>query len=162
MILKMLFSPPKSGRDNLHGKITFGYQAAAIDEKRKKFPVSLWNEKNITPEQTIEQVWFPIVHCDVGGYYKERGLSEGALKWMIQKAESAGIKFKETWQKNIAPYPTAKNAIHESRQSFWKFWKPVQRHIFENSLIHQSVMDRINAVIGYNPNNLPDKFKVVE
>jgi len=147
--------------DNLHGKITFGYQAAAMDEKRKKFPVSLWNEKNRIREQTIEQVWFPGVHCDVGGYYKERGLSDGALKWMIQKAESAGVKFKENWQENIAPDPTAKNALHESRQTFWKFWKPVQRHISENSLIHQSVIDRIKAGIGYNPPNLPDNYRVV-
>ncbi len=48
----------------------FWKKAAAMDEKRKKFPVSLWNEKNRTREQTIEQVWFPGVHCDVGGYYK--------------------------------------------------------------------------------------------
>ena len=43
----------------LQGKITYGYQAAVIDEKRKKFSVSLWDEDNITPDQTIQQVWFP-------------------------------------------------------------------------------------------------------
>ena len=89
--------------DNLHKKITYGYQAADIDEKRKKFPVSLWDEKNKAPEQTIEQVWFPGVHCDVGGFYDERGLSDGTLNWMIQKAKSAGVKFKDNSQENIAP-----------------------------------------------------------
>jgi len=147
--------------DKLHGKISFGYQAAAMDEKRKKFPVSLWDEGKKTPGQTIEQVWFPGVHCDVGGYYRERGLSDGALTWMIQKAQAAGVIFKENWQDDIAPDPTAKNAMHDSRQKAWKLWPPVDRRIPEKAFIHQSVMDRINAGIGYRPGNLPHNCTIV-
>ena len=80
---------------------------------------------------------------------------------MIQKAKSAGVKFKDNWQENIAPDPVAGKALHESRQGSWKLWKPVARHIPENALIHQSVMDRINAGIGYHPENLPDNYQVV-
>jgi uncharacterized protein (DUF2235 family) len=41
----------------------------------------------------VEQVWFPGVHCDVGGGYPEdrSGLSAIALQWMVGKAEAAGL-----------------------------------------------------------------------
>ena len=51
----------------LHEDVTYGYHAILIDKKRKKFPVSLWDEKRKFDEQTIERVWFPGVHSDVGG-----------------------------------------------------------------------------------------------
>jgi hypothetical protein len=39
------------------------------------------------------QVWFPGVHCDVGGGYPEAdsGLSKYALKWMLDEAKKAGL-----------------------------------------------------------------------
>ncbi len=156
------FMGKKFFNTKLNAKINFGYQAVSIDEKRKKFPISLWDKSNSTSGQIIEQVWFPGVHSDVGGSYKETGLSDGALKWMIQKAEAAGVIFKKNWQQNIAPDPAEKNGMHESRKYFWKLWNPVQRHIPENSLIHQSVFDRIDAKIGYNPKNLPKNFTVAD
>jgi hypothetical protein len=81
---------------------------------------------------------------------------------MIQKAEAAGVIFKKDWKQNIAPDPADKNSMHESRKYFWKLWNPVQRHIPENSVIHQSVFDRIDAKIGYNPKNLPKNFTVAD
>ena len=58
---------------NLHGEIMFGYHAMSIDERRKKFPVTLWDETKKRSQQTIEQVWFAGVHSDVGGWYPQRG-----------------------------------------------------------------------------------------
>ena len=40
----------------------------------------------------LKQVWFPGVHCDVGGGYRETGLSNGALKWMIDEAVRVGLR----------------------------------------------------------------------
>ena len=80
---------------------------------------------------------------------------------MIQKAKSAGVQFKDNWQENIAPDPADRKSLHESRQGVWKLWNPVDRQIPKNSLIHQNVMDRIDAGIGYNPENLPDNYQVV-
>jgi uncharacterized protein (DUF2235 family) len=39
------------------------------------------------------QVWFPGVHCDVGGGYAEAesGLSKYALEWMLEEAKVAGL-----------------------------------------------------------------------
>jgi hypothetical protein len=63
--------------------------AAALDERRVYFVQNLWG----TIPVDVEQVWFPGVHCNVGGGYPEdvAGLSAIALKWMIGKAEAAGL-----------------------------------------------------------------------
>ena len=42
-----------------------------------------------------QQVWFPGVHCDVGGGYveSEAGLSKIALKWMVEQVGAFGLRF---------------------------------------------------------------------
>ena len=148
----------------LHGEVKFGYHAISIDEKRKKFAVRLWDETKKRPKQRIEQVWFGGVHSDVGGGYPERGLSDSALKWMLLKAQAAGIRLRDGWdsKEKIDPDPTDKDLQHESRQGFYRLWWKVQRKIPEQALIHQSVFDRMNVGIGYNPLNLPKVYSVVQ
>ena len=148
----------------LHGQIAFGYHAVSIDERRKKFPVNLWDETKKRPTQTIEQVWFAGVHSDVGGWYPERGLSDSALKWMLLKADAAGIRLRDGWdsKERINPDPTDKDSQHESREGFYRLWRKVQRTIPEDALIHHSVFERINAGIGYNPSNLPKAYSIVQ
>ncbi len=150
--------------DKLRGQIMFGYHAVSIDEKRKKFPVNLWDETKKQPKQTIEQVWFAGVHSDVGGWYPKRGLSDSALKWMLLKADAAGIRLRDGWdsKEKINPDPTDKDLKHESREGFYRLWRKVQRTIPEDALIHQSVFERIDAGIGYNPSNLPEAYSIVQ
>ncbi|MHC4179954.1 MAG: DUF2235 domain-containing protein [Planctomycetota bacterium] len=145
----------------LHEDIKFGYHAVSIDERRKKFPVSLWDETKKTPAQTITQVWFAGVHSDVGGWYDERGLSDTALEWMLENAEQAGLRLKPGWKTKTNPDPTGKNAQHESWEGFWRLWPRVRREIPEGALIHQSVVDRIGANVGYDPPNLPKQYSIV-
>jgi uncharacterized protein (DUF2235 family) len=52
------------------------FHAVAIDERRKPFPPTLWIKKEDATHQTLEQVWFAGVHCDVGGGYRDPELSE--------------------------------------------------------------------------------------
>jgi uncharacterized protein (DUF2235 family) len=63
--------------------------AVALDERRAYFLQNLWGNQ----PTDVEQLWFPGVHCDVGGGYPEEasGLSAIALKWMTEKAETAGL-----------------------------------------------------------------------
>jgi hypothetical protein len=64
----------------------------------------------------LEQVWFPGVHCDVGGaYYNAAGLSDEALYWMMQKASHCGLLFRDqacNFGFNNAPDPFAR--LHDS------------------------------------------------
>ncbi len=145
----------------LHHDTPYGYHAIAIDEKREKFLPSIWDEANKAPHQTIEQVWFPGVHADVGGSYTERGLSDGAFEWMMWRSYRAGLRLKSNWRDGLETDPTDSKSLHESRTGLWKLWPAVHRDIPEGALVHQSVVDRINAGLGYNPLNLPRKYTVI-
>ncbi|MBL1277612.1 MAG: DUF2235 domain-containing protein [Ectothiorhodospiraceae bacterium] len=135
------------------------YQAIAIDEKRKKFPISLWDESTRAAHQTIEQVWFTGVHSDVGGSYEQRGLSNITLMWMLAAAENNGLKLHENWQEKIPPNPL--DELHESRTNLWKLWPAVTRKIPEGAKIHKSVLTRQKEIENYNP-TLPTDYKEVE
>jgi uncharacterized protein (DUF2235 family) len=67
------------------------FQALAIDERRKPFTPTLWEQQPDATNQTLEQVWFSGVHSDVGGGYPETGLSDIALRWMMTKARDCGL-----------------------------------------------------------------------
>ena len=137
----------------------YGYHAISADEKRKKFPVSLWDEGRKRSHQTIEQVWFPGGHSDVGGWYAETGLSDIALKWMLENAKNKGLRLKEDWANELNPDPS--DLIHESRTGLWRIWRPAVRRIPEGAKIHKSVFDRMNSQTNYQPQNLPDNYKEV-
>ena len=144
----------------LNNDVTYGYHAVAIDEKRKKFPVSLWDENRKTDHQTIEQVWFSGVHSDVGGSYAEMGLSDIALKWMLEKAKDQGLHLRRNWATNLNPDPSG--TMHDSRQGLWSIWRPATRNIPRSALIHKSVFERQNNPDNkYQPQNLPDEYTTV-
>ena len=134
----------------------YAYHAVAIDEKRKKFPPSLWNEENEenennkenNKEQTMEQVWFAGVHSDVGGWYQDRGLSDIALEWMLRNAENAGLKLEHSKMKEIKPDPTAK--LHNSHTKLWKILGTHKRQVPEKAKVHSSVQTRQNST-DYQP-----------
>lgn len=72
--------------DVLNPKVAHGRQALAIDENRKTFRPELWDERQ-APLGQIEQRWFSGVHSDIGGGYGlAMGLSDLALKWMLDAA----------------------------------------------------------------------------
>lgn len=75
--------------------------AIAMDELRATFQPTLWT--NLEPEQDVKQVWFPGVHSDVGGGYRETGLSDGALDWMISEAKASGLEFNALMTSQIKP-----------------------------------------------------------
>ena len=136
----------------LNPDISFAYHALAIDEHRKDFPPCLWTEKP-TAGQTVEQVWFPGVHADIGGGYKERGLANITLRWILNKAVACGMKLDiDRMQRKFRMSPRGK--IHESNEGFWVFRGSQSRRIPNAARIHVSVKTRLEAR-KYAPNNLP-------
>jgi uncharacterized protein (DUF2235 family) len=77
--------------------IEVGRHAVSIDERRAFFRSHLWQPPSDPAAahgpRDVQQVWFPGVHCDVGGGYPEEasGLSKYALEWMLQEAEVVGL-----------------------------------------------------------------------
>jgi uncharacterized protein (DUF2235 family) len=79
---------------DLSTTVDAAFQALAIDEKRGPFRPTLWTRQADAPtDQTVEQVWFAGVHCDVGGGYPEHELSDIPLLWMADRARLAGLAF---------------------------------------------------------------------
>ncbi|HEX2364774.1 MAG TPA: DUF2235 domain-containing protein [Bradyrhizobium sp.] len=157
--------------------------AVALDERRAYFVQNLWG----TVPTDVEQLWFPGVHCDVGGGYPEdrSGLSAIALKWMVEQAETAGLRIDQTKKATVLPAqnvpgsyaaPFAGGPPNESLTGWW--WIPEyipkrykdpksnfaerwmihagrHRHVAADAKIHPSVRERMNLVPGYRPPNLP-------
>ena len=77
--------------------IEVGRHAVSIDEHRAFFRSHLWrppaDPTKARGPRDMRQVWFPGVHCDVGGGYPEQesGLSKFPLEWMLEEAKCAGL-----------------------------------------------------------------------
>jgi len=80
-------------------------QAVALDERRAYFVQNLWG----TIPADVEQLWFPGVHCDVGGGYPEdrSGLSAITLKWMVEKADAKGLMVDQAMKAKVLPAQNA-------------------------------------------------------
>ncbi len=85
--------------------------AVALDELRETFQPTLWEEPDEGSDD-LKQLWFPGVHSDVGGGYRETGLSDGALAWMIDEAQTLGLGFVSGMVKQIQPDPLG--VVHDS------------------------------------------------
>ncbi|MGB5556580.1 MAG: DUF2235 domain-containing protein [Paracoccaceae bacterium] len=73
--------------------------AVAIDERRRTFPPTLWdnldklNDGASVENRLYRQLWFPGDHGSVGGGGDIAGLSDNALVWIAEGAEAAGLEF---------------------------------------------------------------------
>ncbi len=165
-----------------------GRHAVSIDERRCYYRNNLWGDPY--PEQDIKQLWFAGVHSDVGGSYPElqSGLSKITLEWMLQEATAAGLLIDASkadailgispLNDTIAPNP--KGCLHKSlhglwwileflphsyydykaRKKKWRIPRGARRAIPEGSVVHSSVVARMQAKIGYSPENLPKNYTV--
>lgn len=147
---------------SLHPNVRYGYHAVAIDEKRESFTPTLWD-----PREGIEQVWFAGVHSDVGGGYKETGLSDVTLAWMLEKLQPHGLLFSD---RAFAPdgTPAIKGdplmmPMHDSYKPPFLTPHPSIRAIPPSAAFHISVQERLKKLPEYRPPNLPpDPRKYVE
>jgi uncharacterized protein (DUF2235 family) len=108
--------------------IQIGRHAIAIDERRAFFRTNLWRPTATGGPRDVKQVWFPGVHCDVGGGYPETesGLSKVPLEWMLREAGSAGLltdvaKVNTVLGRSGGEYvpPNPKADMHESLTPVW-------------------------------------------
>ncbi len=160
---------------NLFRKLTISsnikkaYHLVAVDENRDGFTPTLMNHD---PER-IQEVWFPGVHSDVGGGYKERVLADLALAYMLARAREHDLKFKDT--SLAALHPDLLGELHYHRQRPGNY-KMSARKIGVSQdgkivgdvkpKIHRAVLERMQKQgNAYRPENvaaLDGSYEVVE
>lgn len=117
--------------------------AMAIDEIRSSFCVTRWSNAHEHPG--VQELWFPGCHSDVGGGYAVCDLSNGALLWMMDESEKAGLTFRSGIKDNIKANPLG--VIHNSFKGPFAKLRSRPRNIeamtTENAaLFHSSALDR--------------------
>jgi len=112
----------------LNAKIAHARHAVAIDEQRESFAPTLWS--TVDARTDLKQIWFPGVHCDVGGGYVETGLSDRTLEWMLEEAIACDLKLRDTLdnlKKQLAPNPIG--VVHDSCTGVFKALKTRPRPV---------------------------------
>lgn len=100
----------------LNDRVRNARHAVALDEPRASFAPTLWT--NVGGRQTVEQLWFPGNHGDVGGGHLETGLSDGALQWMLEEARALGLGVDKRMSEQISP--DARGLLHDSLRGVWR------------------------------------------
>jgi uncharacterized protein (DUF2235 family) len=162
---------------DLNPHVRHAYHALCIDDPRHAFHPTIWNEPTTaqqaepgTYQQDFEQVWFPGVHCDVGGGYSDARLSDITLKWMVERSlrPNHALLFKADPFAGLAP--DAAGAIHDPRETFFKKVgyrvkmrdvvkgsqpDPLDKRIAQNGNadLNVSFIDKMNSR-GYDPSHL--------
>jgi len=104
---------------HLGRKVRHGYQALALDERRRAFEPVLW-ECPAGIEGDMEQMWFRGTHGDVGGQLmgvaEARPLANIPLVWMLEKAQARGLTLPGDWRARFPCDPAAPSA------GSWRGW----------------------------------------
>lgn len=149
----------------LSSTVRNAYHALCIDDRRKLFEPTMWEasdkvKSGLVEGQKCEQRWFPGVHCNVGGGYVNKGLSDRALAWMIEKASDAGLAFKAANLSDMHPDPAG--VLRNSYTAPYWFWHKVWRNIKSpksiNEQFDESVTKRLEMIGSYRPDNLKKFF----
>ncbi len=142
----------------LHPDVRNAVQALAIDERRMQFQPAIWSTCS-TPSQSVTQVWFAGVHCDVGGGYPSDpggfSLANITLRWMAGFAAAQGLVFKAGSLPATATASDALATLHDSRTGAYQIFPPHIRAIDATASLASSVAARTqHPGSAYAPQNL--------
>jgi uncharacterized protein (DUF2235 family) len=149
---------------------SFAYHAMAVDEHREAFKPTLWKYPG-TPSfaprtlAQVEQRWFTGAHANVGGGYDDDLLPQTPLKWIMERAQAHGLRFRDSV---VLDAGSTSCPVHDSLKEmaygvYAAFHQPYYRPISVttgsatiNETIDVSVFDRWRADETYRPTNVGD------
>jgi len=153
----------------LNPNVKFARHAISIDEARPSFQRVPWGGRANTAT-SFQQIWFSGCHSDIGGSYveNESRLSDISLKWMLDAAVDAGLKFDSVL---LRLYPDPTGPQHdEQKGSIFRFAGLKLRDIGPTYPLHPSVIERFKAaevlvydtLMPYRPENLRQHEQVTD
>jgi hypothetical protein len=114
---------------------------------------TLWTNTDGSPRDNdaqLQQVWFPGVHCDVGGSYSECQLSNITLRWMIDNAKSCGLSFDlEAVERCLSPKPFMPSGPAHDEWRLIPWGIPKHRTVPPNAVLANTVRLRSRSAQGY-------------
>jgi len=141
----------------LSGIVENAFHAIAVDEHRQDYDVCLWNPPS-APQQILEQRWFIGAHCDVGGGYDDRRLSDMTLRWMQDKASALGLGLDpvqvgaQNYLGNYTDsYAQFLDGIYARKNP--RYYRPIGATRFGNEVVDASVERRRKEDRAYEPQN---------
>jgi len=154
--------------------------ALALDDERRTFHPVLWNEDfekklagKVAPDR-LKQVWFAGMHSNAGGGYAKDGLAHVSLRWMVNEARKAELKFHKTATDEFERLANPHDTMGDSRAGLSAYYRYDPRRLsvlcndtynkvkIEQPKIHHSVLDRIaRQHVRYVPHVIPGKYDVV-
>ena len=159
----------------LHPDVKHAYHCVAIDERRRQFSATLWDEP-AAPGQTLEQVYLTGCHGDVGGGTRFGGgvdaqsrLCDIPLTYMVAKAVAAGLTFDPAFLQQSQTLPAEYSLDRYADSWTPAFQMPVSRLIAVSANIANSVQLRLQYALTYAPTNilatdlqLAESYRVLE
>ena len=146
----------------LNPKVALGLHAVSIDEQRKSFQPTLWDDA-----ANVTQALFAGGHSDVGGGYAEHGLSDVPLLWFVDRLQhpDVGLAFQRTPRTPVTP-DACGCAHREWLKPEWQALGTEPRAFRAGMLVNDAVRQRMNvaavqpdpppvAAEKYAPANLP-------
>lgn len=142
------------------------YHALAIDDERLTFHPTLWDPV-VKEYQNMHQVWFSGMHTDVGGGYREQQLSDIVLQWMVENAQSHGLRIYPRHKVEIVPDPDG--VMHDSRGKFpASLFRRAERSwpathgmpVVHASVVQRKLNQKNEADPRYNPWILRGKYEI--
>lgn len=139
----------------LSSSIQNALHAVAIDELRKVFNVTPMQKSSKLESQQVRQVWFPGGHgCVGGGTEGTRGLSDGALAWMMSEIHQLGLNLEfdpSRIQNGLIPNP---NLDFNNNPGFYRLSGTIHRQVDNFANLDSSVKKRWCSRPDYRPVNL--------
>lgn len=135
----------------LSSTVEYARHAVSIDENRIDFEPTLWEGNGISD---LKQVWFSGIHSNIGGGYKENGLSDHSLDWMVSEAKAIGLEVDAYLMNQITP--NYKDKMHNERKGVYYLRSSFIRNI--EGTLHNSVKRRWDE----NIDNYQKKSKALE
>lgn len=152
----------------LSSSVKSAYHAVALDERRKAYPPSLWD--NLPKLNTLsplgaapyQQKWFAGDHGSIGGGGEIRGLSAYTFGWIAQGALNQGLELNAEYLADVHNLCDASARVNKkrlgllSRIGFLNADRAGPKYVSD---VHESVIDKIalgegNSEGPYRPGSL--------